>query len=140
MRSCLFIREKTYKTKFRNYRLNRNGNFCKGTQVSQIIAGAKVCALAVSLKQSTGFFCMSVTESLLCFGGFAAGKHVNGCFFLAQMYISIDFCKLLKYMIDLLSCASSRLRQKFNVQVPPRKNGTLFGFFDSHSFLCPCAS
>ena len=77
MRSCLFIREKTYKTKFRNYRLNRNGNFCKGAQISQYIAGAKVDARAVSLKKFTGFSCMSITASLLCLGVFLPGQHVN---------------------------------------------------------------
>ena len=65
----------------RSCRLNRNGGFCKGTQVSKIIAGAKVDARAVSLKKSTGFSRVFVTASLLRFGCFAAGQRVSGCFF-----------------------------------------------------------
>ena len=38
-------------------------------------------ARAVSLEKSSGFSRMSVTASLVCFGCFAAGQHVNGCFF-----------------------------------------------------------
>ena len=56
----------------RNYSSYSNGNFCKGTYVRKIIVEAKVDARAVLLKKSTGFSCMSVTASLLCFGCFAA--------------------------------------------------------------------
>ena len=45
--------------------LNRNRNFCEGTWILKIIAGAKVDARAVLLKKSTGFCHMSVTASLL---------------------------------------------------------------------------
>ena len=69
-------------TRPRKYRLYRSGNCCKGgTQVSKIIAGAKDDARAVLLKKSTDFSRMSITASLSCFGCFAVGQHVNGCFF-----------------------------------------------------------
>ena len=51
----------------RNYRFYRNGNFCKGTQVCNIIAETKVAVCGMLLKKSTGFSRMSVTASLLCF-------------------------------------------------------------------------
>ena len=73
----------------RNYRLNRNENFCKETQVSNIIAVAKVGVHALLEKKSTGFSCMSVTAFLLCFGCFAAGQHVDGGFF---PNIDVFFC------------------------------------------------
>ena len=72
---------KTRTRRSRNYRLNRNGNFCKGTQVSKIIAGKYFDARAVLLKKSTRFSCMSAIASLLCFGCLAPGQNVNGCFF-----------------------------------------------------------
>ena len=69
-------------TRPRKYRLYWNGNCCKGgTEISKIIAGAEVEARAVSLRKPTGFSRASVTASLLCFGCFAVGQHVNGCFF-----------------------------------------------------------
>ena len=40
----------------RKYRFNKNWNFCKGTQVSKIIATAKINARSMSLKNSTSFF------------------------------------------------------------------------------------
>ena len=51
--------------------------FVKKTLVSKNILGAKVNACALS----TGFSRMTVTLNLLHFGCFAAGQHVNGCFF-----------------------------------------------------------
>ena len=45
--------------------MNRNGNFCKGTCFSKVIAEAKV----EQQKKFTGFSCMSVMANLLCFGG-----------------------------------------------------------------------
>ena len=62
---------KKYKT--RNYRYCRNGNLCKGTQVSKVIAEAKIDAFAVSLNKSTGFSAMYVTPNLLCFRFFTEG-------------------------------------------------------------------
>ena len=51
--------------------MNRNGNFCKGTWVSKIVAEAKVDARVVQRKKSTSFCSMSVMENLLHFGCFA---------------------------------------------------------------------
>ena len=51
----------------RNYRLNRNGNLCKGTWVRK----------------------MSVMVNLLCFGRFAAGYRANGWFFITHYNIYV---------------------------------------------------
>ena len=53
--------------------MNRNGNFCKGTCVSKVIAEIKVDARVEQQKKFTSFSRMSVMASLLCFGCFAAG-------------------------------------------------------------------
>ena len=53
--------------------MNRNGNLCKGTQISKIIAETKVDAVLNNKKKFTGFSRMSVMANLLCFGCFAAG-------------------------------------------------------------------
>ena len=53
--------------------MNRNGNFCKGTWVSEVIAETKVDACVERWKKFTGFSRMSVMADLLCFGCFAAG-------------------------------------------------------------------
>ena len=53
--------------------MNRNGNFCKATRVSKVIAKNKVDARVDKQKKSTGFSRMSVMANLLCFGCFAAG-------------------------------------------------------------------
>ena len=58
----------------RNWRLNRNRNFCKGTQVSKIISGAKVDARATGLKKYIGCSRMSVT-AICCFGCFWTRVH-----------------------------------------------------------------
>ena len=53
--SCYCIVKTTSKCskhESRNYRLNRNGNFCKGTHVGKIIAGAKFNAHVVQQKSS----------------------------------------------------------------------------------------
>ena len=57
----------------RNYKLQRNGNFCKGTQVSKIIPEVKADARVVQQEKFTCFCRMSVMANLLCFGCFAAG-------------------------------------------------------------------
>ena len=71
----------------RNCRLNRNGNFCKGNQVGKIIAVAKVDARVSPLKESTVFSRNVCNRNLLCFGCFAAGQHVDGCFLFARCNI-----------------------------------------------------
>ena len=53
--------------------MNRNGNFCKGTGVSKVIAETKVAARVEQQKKFTGFSRMSVKANLLRFGCFAAG-------------------------------------------------------------------
>ena len=53
--------------------MNRNGNLCKGTCVSKVIAETKVHARVDKQKKFTGFSRMSVMAKLLCFGCFAAG-------------------------------------------------------------------
>ena len=45
--------------------MNRNGNFCKGTCVSKVIAETKVDARVDRQKKFTGFSCMSVMANLL---------------------------------------------------------------------------
>ena len=69
--SLLYILNTSITT--RNYRSYRNGNFCKETQFSKIIAGKKVDARAKQQKKTDGFSHMSVMANLLCFGCFAAG-------------------------------------------------------------------
>ena len=51
--------------------MNRNGNFCKGTWVSEIIAETKVDA-RIKQKISLFFSRMSLIANLLCFWCFAA--------------------------------------------------------------------
>ena len=53
--------------------MNRNGNFCKGTCFSKVIAEIKVDARVDRQKKFTGFSRMSVMANLLCFECFAAG-------------------------------------------------------------------
>ena len=48
--------------------MNRNGNFCKGTCVSKLIAETKVDARVEQQKRFTGFSRMSVMANLLCLG------------------------------------------------------------------------
>ena len=63
-------------------------------------------ARAVSLEKSSGFSRMSVTASLVCFGCFAAGQHVNGCFFAnidVFFYWSVKIIEI--YTMNLLSRA-----------------------------------
>ena len=57
--------------------LNRNGNFCKGTEIWKIIARAKVAML---IKKSTGFCRMSVTARLLRFGALLLDNLQMGAF------------------------------------------------------------
>ena len=45
----------------RNYRLHKNGSFCKRNKVSKIIAGVKVNGRAVPSKMSSDFFCISAS-------------------------------------------------------------------------------
>ena len=52
--------------------MNRNGNFCKVTWVSKIIAETKVDVRVEQEKKFTGFSHMSVMANLLCFGCFTA--------------------------------------------------------------------
>ena len=52
-----------------------------------MIAGTKVDARVVQQKKIAGFSHMTVTASLLCFGRFAAGGLVNGCFLCIIIYI-----------------------------------------------------
>ena len=70
---------------------------------------------------------MSVTASLLCFGCFAAGKHVDGCFF--GNIVSIDLHGSLTHITDLLSRALSRLWQEFDVFVSLWKKCHYFRVF-----------
>ena len=72
---CTFLRP-------RNYRFYSNGSFCKGTWVRKILAGAKSRRLC-----GTSFFSYACNGKLLCFGCFAAGLLVNGCFFLMHYHI-----------------------------------------------------
>ena len=65
--------------------LYRNGNFCKGTQVSKIIAGGKVDASAVC----TDF---SRNSKLVVFGCFAVGQHANEGFFCYHRCIFLLAC------------------------------------------------
>ena len=53
--------------------MNRNGNFCKGTCASKVIAETKVDARVDKQKKFTGVSRMSVMANLLCFRCFAAG-------------------------------------------------------------------
>ena len=53
--------------------MNRNGNLCKRTCVSKVIAETKVDARAEQQKQFTDFSRMSVMANLLSFGCLAAG-------------------------------------------------------------------
>ena len=53
--------------------MNRNGNFCKGTCFSKVIAETKVGARVEQQKKFTGFSRISVMANLLCFGCFTAG-------------------------------------------------------------------
>ena len=44
----------------------------------------------------------------------------------------------MKYIIDPIPCAQSRLRQEFIVYVPPQKNVTFFEYLQfSFVFFCP---
>ena len=42
----------------RNYRLHKNGSFCKRTEASKVIAGVKVKARALPQKESIDFSCI----------------------------------------------------------------------------------
>ena len=77
----------------------------------------------------TGISCMSVMANLLRSGCFATGYLANGCFFLAQMYVSIALHRSVKEIIDSLPRAQRRLRQEFNVSVSLQKKGV---------FVCVC--
>ena len=72
--------------------------FAKEPNFAKLLRDAR----AVSLKKSTGLSRMSVTASFFCFGCFAVGQHVTGCFFLTKMYISMGLHRSMKNIIDLL--------------------------------------
>ena len=55
--------------------------FAKEPKLAKLLREHKSNACAVSLKKFTGFSRMSVIASLLCFGCFPVGQHVNGGFF-----------------------------------------------------------
>ena len=50
----------------RSYRFYSKGSFCKETQVSKTIAGAKVDPCKVSFKKLTGFFTNVCNRKICC--------------------------------------------------------------------------
>ena len=122
--------------------MNRNGNFCKGTRVSKVIAETKDDAHVGQQKKFTGFF------SYVCNGKFAV-IWVLCCGITCKwvLYPTIDLylyqlAQIVgKYIIDSFLRAQSRLPQKLYVQVfQLAKTGTLFGLCFSLCFLFACAA
>ena len=68
--------------------MNKNGNFCKETNLSKVIVEAKVDAHAVSLKKFDGFSWMSVVFWV----------QVNGCLFATIDVIFIGLHRLLEHI------------------------------------------
>ena len=90
--SCFLCDNYNYYNNSRLLYVNsRNGNFCKGTSVSKIIAGAKVNARAVPSKKSTGFPCMSVTATCCILGALLRDNMLMGAFCLCIVTNIIDF-------------------------------------------------
>ena len=105
--------------------MNRNRNFCKETQVSKIIARAKVDARAVPLKKSTGFSRRSVTPNLQCVGALLRNNKLMDAFSLC----------IVTYIIDMLTREHLNLSLDCHVSVPLRKNSSLLSdFFISRCF------
>ena len=92
----------------RIYRSYRNENFCEGTWVSKVIAGNKT-------KKVCWFSHMSVMASLLCFGCFAAGRHVYRCFLFTHcnIYNWLDNACTLKLQLNCQVYAKLRKQCDF---------------------------
>ena len=62
--------------------------FGKEPKLAKFLRELKLTPVSYNKKKCAGFSWMSVMRNLLCFGRFAAGYLVNGCFFLTHYNIS----------------------------------------------------